>query len=83
MEGEGEEGQYEGEFEWIGEEKAAEVDATKAATTVLSLFLWTSCWRRQERPCRADEDQGSRSFMNPKGFSGPISDWNRDRSRIF
>ena len=29
MEGEGEEGQYEGEFEWIGEEKAAEVDATK------------------------------------------------------
>ena len=43
MEGEGEEGQYEGEFEWIGEEKAAEVDVTKAATTVLSLFLWTSC----------------------------------------
>ena len=28
MEGEGEEGQYEGEFEWIGEEKAAKVDAT-------------------------------------------------------
>ena len=29
MQGEGKEGQSKGEFEWIGKEKAAEVDATK------------------------------------------------------
>ena len=51
IESEGEEEQEEGEFDWVDKEKAAEVDTTKAATILLSLFLWTSCWRRQECPC--------------------------------